>query len=134
MIVGTGIDIVEIPRMAEAIRKWDIHFLKKIFTDREVAYSRSRRFAPQHFAARFAAKEAVIKAFGEPNTHPIRLTDIEVLNDGEGKPEVTCHETARAARDAKGVDRILVSLSHSRQYAVANAVLVCAQRLDGHDA
>ena len=124
MIIGTGIDIVEVPRMKQAIRKWNENFLSKVFTEREIAYSSSRRFAPQHFAARFAAKEAVVKAFGEPAKYPIRWTDIEVLNDHEGKPMVTCHKSARAAMRAKKIDRIMISLSHSARYAIANAILV----------
>lgn len=124
MIAGTGIDIVEIRRMHDAIRAYGDAFLARIFTPREVAYARARRRAPQHFAARFAAKEAVVKAFGEPTKHPIRWTDIEVLNDAEGKPCIVCHETALRAKKIKRISDIMVSISHSDHYAVANAILI----------
>lgn len=124
MIIGTGIDIVEINRMRDAIKKWGDSFLTKIFTPLEIKYSNSRRFSPQHFAARFAAKEAVVKAFGEPNKHPIRWTDIEVLNDKEGKPVIRFHATALRAKKKKRIGDVVVSMSHSKNYAVANAILI----------
>lgn len=124
MIIGTGIDIVEVYRMRDAIKKWGDGFLSKIFTAREIQYSNSRRFSPQHFAARFAAKEAVVKAFGEPTRFPIRWTDIEVLNDEEGKPVLEFHDTALKAKRKKRVGSVVLSLSHSKNYAVANVILV----------
>lgn len=124
MIVGTGIDIVEIPRMRDAIRTYGDAFLLKIFTRREIAYSTSKRFSEQHFAARFAAKEAVVKAFGEPAAYPIRWTDIEVLNDKEGKPVISFHDTALRAKQKKKVADAVISMSHCRSYAVANVILI----------
>lgn len=124
MIIGTGIDIVEVYRMRDAIKKWGDGFLSKIFTAREIQYSNSRRFSPQHFAARFAAKEAVVKAFGEPTRFPIKWTDIEVLNDEEGKPVLEFHDTALKAKRKKRVGSVVLSLSHSKNYAVANVILV----------
>jgi len=115
MILGMGVDIVEIYRMKDAIKKWGDLFLTKIFTPREIKYSTSRRLAHQHFAARFAAKEAVVKAFGEPNKHPIRWTEIEVLNDKEGKPVIEFGD-------------VVVSMSHSENYAVANVILMKGAR------
>ena len=123
MIIGTGIDIVEISRMRDAIKRYGDHFLTKIFTPREITYSSSRRFAPQHFAARFAAKEAVVKAFGDPAKHPLRWTDIEIMNDSEGKPLVRLHGSALAAFRKKKAGIVIVSMSHSKQYAIANAIL-----------
>ncbi len=122
MIVGTGIDIVEIFRMRDAIDKWGENFLRKVFTAREIRYSNSKRFSHQHFAARFAAKEAVIKAFGDPQKHPLNWTDIEVLNDQEGKPVIEFHNAALKAKNKKGIGEVAVSLSHSKNYAVANAI------------
>jgi len=124
MIFGTGVDIVEIERVREAIEKWGDGFLTKIFTPREIDYSNSRRFAHQHFAARFAAKEAVIKAFGEPRKHPISWNDIEVLNDDEGKPVIEFHKDALALKKKKKIGDVIVSLSHSKNYAIANAILM----------
>ena len=124
MIAGTGIDIVEIPRMREAVEKWGDNFISKIFTDREVKYSTSKRFSEQHFAARFAAKEAVVKAFGEPNKSPIRWTEIEVINDREGKPVIEFRGDALKLKKKKRVDEVIVSMSHSKNYAVASVILL----------
>lgn len=124
MILGTGVDIVEVFRMRDAIDKWGEGFLKKVFTDREIGYSNSRRFSHQHFAARFAAKEAVVKAFGQPRKFPVNWTDIEVLNDGEGKPLIEFHGDALRLKKAKNVHEVIVSMAHSKNYAIANAILL----------
>jgi len=123
MILGAGVDIVEVFRMRDAITKWGDSFLKKIFTDKEIGYANSRRFSHQHLAARFAAKEAVVKAFGEPRRFPMKWTDIEVLNNGEGKPVVVFHGDAMRLRKKKHVTEITVSMSHSKNYAIANVIL-----------
>lgn len=124
MILGTGVDIVEVLRMREAIDKWGDSFLGKIFTPREIKYSNSRRFSSQHFAARFAAKEAVVKAFGAPRKYPLKWTDIEVLNDEDGKPLIEFHDDALALKKKKKVNDVIVSMSHSKNYAIANAILM----------
>ncbi|MDD5428690.1 MAG: holo-ACP synthase [Candidatus Omnitrophica bacterium] len=124
MIFGAGVDIVEVFRMRDAIDKWGDNFLKKVFTDKEIAYSNSKRFSCQHFAARFAAKEAVVKAFGEPKKFPIRWTEIEVAKDGEGKPVVEFHKDALKLKKLKKIDKVILSMSHSKNYAVANVILL----------
>ena len=124
MIFGAGVDIVEVFRMRDAIDKWGDSFLKKIFTDKEIGYSNSKRFSCQHFAARFAAKEAVVKAFGEPKKFPIRWTEIEVLNDDEGKPMIKFHDDALKLKNIKKIDSVILSMSHSKNYAIANVILV----------
>jgi holo-[acyl-carrier protein] synthase len=124
MIFGSGVDIVEIFRMRDAIDKWGDSFLKKIFTDKEIEYSNSKRFSCQHFAARFAAKEAVVKAFGQPKKFPIRWTEIEVLNDDEGKPAIRFHNDALRLKKKKRIGDVILSMSHSKNYAVANVILV----------
>lgn len=123
MIVGTGIDIVEVFRMKDAIDKWGMNFLTKVFTAKEIKYSTTKRFAPQHFAARFAAKEAVVKAFGVARRFPINWTDIEIFNDGEGKPVILFSNDALKLKKQKNVDDVVVSMSHSKNYAVANVIL-----------
>jgi holo-[acyl-carrier protein] synthase len=124
MIVGTGIDIVEVFRMRDAISKWGDNFLTKVFTGKEIKYSNSKRFAPQHFAARFAAKEAVVKAFGVARKYPLNWTDIEVFNDEEGKPVILFSNDALKLKKRKKVSEVVVSMSHSKNYAVANAILL----------
>ena len=124
MIFGTGVDIVEVFRMRDAIDKWGDSFLTKIFTPAEIKYSSAKRFSCQHFAARFAAKEAVVKAFGEPRKFPILWTEIEVLNDGEGKPVVKFHNDALKLKNKKKIKSVVLSMSHSKNYAVANVILL----------
>ena len=124
MIVGTGIDIVEVFRMRDAISKWGDNFLTKVFTLKEIKYSNSKRFAPQHFAARFAAKEAVVKAFGVARKYPLNWTDIEIFNDSEGKPVMSFSNDALKLKKMKKVSEVIVSMSHSKNYAVANIILL----------
>src|SRR5580658_9936807 len=107
-----GADIVEIDRIARSVR--NPRFLKRVFTPQEVAYCRSRKNSAQHFAVRFAAKEAVWKAVGHPK---LLHRDIQVRNRPNGKPEVVFPASfARLKR------RVSISLSHGRDYAVAMAI------------
>lgn len=124
MIAGIGIDIVEIDRMKKASAKWGKGFLEKVFTRREMAYSFSKPLPHQHLAARFAAKEAVIKAFGEPRKYPLKWNEIEVRNDDEGRPVIEFHRDALAVKRKKRIDGVILSISHSKQYAVANVILM----------
>jgi len=123
MIVGIGIDIVEISRFKKARKKWGKHFIGKIFTPREIDYSKKRRLQDQHFAARFAAKEAVFKAFGDDKGSIHCWTDIEIVNDPSGKPVVLFHKSAEKLKKARKVKGVFVSMAHSEGHAVANAVL-----------
>ncbi len=124
MIIGTGIDIVEISRIKNASLKWKDAFLKRIFTDKEIAYSKERSSSYQHLAARFAAKEAVLKAFGSGWNKRTEWTDIEVWNEESGKPKVELHNHIKQLKNKKKVKDIIISLSHTRTYAVASAILV----------
>ena len=110
--MDVGVDIVEIDRIAKMVR--NARFLRRVFTAREVAYCRARKNSAQHFAVRFAAKEAVWKAVGEPR---LLHRDIQVRNRANGKPEVIFPK-----RFAKLARRVSISLSHGRDYAVAMAV------------
>ena len=121
MIKNLGVDVIEVDRIKKAADKWGETFLKKIYTDSEIEYSRGRRFVYEHLAARFAAKEAVFKAFGNGNTMDINWTDIEILNDENGKPVVFLHGNAKKAMKD---DEIVISMSHTKNYAVANAAIV----------
>jgi len=114
MIFGTGIDIIEIERISKAIKRWGDGFLHHVFTEEEVDYARKHRYPNQHFAARFAAKEAVLKAIGD-NAH-IVWKDIQIINDRHGKP--TC-----VLKDTNFKHQILVSISHTENYAVASAII-----------
>lgn len=128
MIYGTGVDIVEVYRMKDAIGKWGESFLSKIFTEKEIEYSGSRKCSSQHYAARFAAKEAVVKAFGDGAKSPFKWTDIEVLNNKEGKPGIRFYNDALKLKNKKKVGNALISISHSRNYAVANVILMSREK------
>jgi holo-[acyl-carrier protein] synthase len=123
-----GIDIVEIKRLARVSRKWGEAFLKKVYTDRELAYANSRRFPYQHLAARFAAKEAIFKALGEVEKDFVGWKNVEILNDNFGKPVVFWHGGAEKTRKKRHLKGAVVSLSHTENYAVASAMLVFEKR------
>jgi holo-[acyl-carrier protein] synthase len=112
MIHGCGIDIVEIKRLKKAIDRWGDAFLRRVFTERELAYAHGKRFPLQHLAARFAAKEAVFKAFA---TRPaLNFKDIEIANDRHGRPYCSIK---------KKPSPVLLSISHGDEYAVACAIV-----------
>lgn len=115
-IIGSGIDIVEIKRLKRAIKKWGDLFLKRVFTDKEIAYAKSRRTTFEHLAGRFAAKEAILKAtdIGE-----FAFKDIEIVNNKAGKPCANITKPKSANKKYK----ISVSISHIKDYAVASAVV-----------
>jgi len=121
MIVGTGIDIVEVGRVKEAVDKWGNSFLKKVFTDSEIEYAKGRRFSSEHLAARFAAKEAVLKAFGENRW--VDWKNVETFNADTGKPSVKLHGYLEDLKKERGVGEVMVSISHTKDYALANVIL-----------
>ena len=114
MILGTGIDLIEIGRIKKAIERWGDHFLDHVFCKEEIDYARKQKNPFQHFAARFAAKEAVLKAIGD-NAH-VNWKDIKILNVETGKPVCISNE-------AKFKNKILISISHTDNYAVASAII-----------
>ena len=119
-----GIDIVEIKRLEKVSRRWGRSFLKKVYTDRELAYAKSKRFPYQHLAARFAAKEAIFKALGEVEKNFVGWKNVEILNDPYGEPVVRWHGAAEKTRKKRGLRGAVVSLSHTENYAVASAMLL----------
>ncbi len=117
-IVGIGIDMIEIPRIAKALQRRG--FAARIFTEAEQTYLQGKPV--ESWAARFAAKEAVMKALGCGWQKGISFRHISVTNDTMGKPQVTLLAEARRWALAKGIDELLISLSHSKGHAVAQAV------------
>ncbi|MBN1870687.1 MAG: holo-ACP synthase [Candidatus Omnitrophica bacterium] len=113
-MLGTGIDIVEIGRMQKALDRWGEDFLKHIFNEEEISYVKEKKFPTQHYAARFAAKEAVYKAFGD--NRALGWKDMTILNDENGKPYCRLN-------DKKHKEKILISISHTEHYAVASAII-----------
>lgn len=124
MIIGTGVDIVEIDRIRKAARKWKDKFLERVFTDAELNYAKRKKFVYQHLAARFAAKEAVLKAFGDSSINSMQWKEIEIVNNKDGRPLVKLSGMARRTKAKRRIGDIIVSLSHTKNYAVANAILV----------
>ena len=124
MIEGFGVDIVEVKRIKAAAKKFGARFLDKIYTKRELAYCKGKGVPEQHLAARFAAKEAVYKAFGGDGKNPIAWTDIEIINDRSGKPTVVLKGTAKKLMLKRKVKKAVVSLSHTKNYAVGNCILL----------
>jgi holo-[acyl-carrier protein] synthase len=123
-VFGIGIDVVENHRIAEAIQRHGERFLERIFHPGEAEYCRSMRNPYPHYAARFAAKEAVSKAFGTGFAGQVTWRDIEIRRKASGEPFVVLHDGAAALAGRLGVHTVLVSLSHSEEYAVANALLM----------
>ena len=117
---------MEVDRIRKNIRKWGKHFLDKVFTPRELHYVRKKKSRFESLAARFATKEAVVKAFGERKDRPLSLRQIEVVNTKEGVPQIVLHvpNGKRSLPLQKDVEDIVVSMSHSKLYAVGTALLV----------
>lgn len=124
MICGTGIDIIRVQRIEKAMTKWGERFLAKIFSPQELTYARQKKNPAIHLAARFAAKEAFFKALGFGWAGGLRWVDVEVERSSTGQPELTLKGTARTMASARGVQSILLSLSHESEYAVAHVLLI----------
>ena len=122
MIVSTGIDIIEVQRIKEALDTWGDKFLKRVFTQKELDYANTKKFSHENLAARFACKESVLKAFGDTK-RGIPLKSIEILNDSKGKPGVVLHGEAKEFAEKNKLDNIVVTMSHTSNYAVSNVIL-----------
>lgn len=118
-----GIDIIEIDRIAHLLEKYP-QFRYRIFTQREVSYCEVKKYPPQHYAARFAAKESIMKALGTGWSENVHWKDLEIIEGPSGKPCVCLHDRARAVSEEQGVKDVKVSLSHCKLYAVAIAQLL----------
>ena len=123
MVRGIGSDIVEIERIARALRAHPERFRVRVFSDGERAYCDGRPHPPQHFAARFAAKEACMKALGTGRAQGVRWTDVEVTRDPSGRPELRLHGRAAQRASELGITRCHLSLSHDGDRALAFVVL-----------
>lgn len=123
MILGTGIDIVETQRISETLERFGERFLNRIFHEAEIAYARSMKTANLHLAARFAAKEAISKAFGTGIGEQLGWKDMEIRRRDTGEPYVVMHGRGLDLMKSRGATAIHVSLSHTESYAAASAVL-----------
>ena len=123
MIVGTGVDIAEVPRIAAAIERFGNRFVKRIFTDNEIRYCESKANKAERYAARFAAKEAALKAIGTGWRNGIAWRDVEVRREPGGRPNLAFHGRAAEIAARLGMKRASLSLSHTAQQAVAQVIL-----------
>jgi holo-[acyl-carrier protein] synthase len=123
MIVGTGIDIAEVPRIREAIERHGERFLKRIFTEGEIQYCESKANRVERYAARFAAKEAGMKAIGTGWNHGVRWRDIEVARKPGGRPTLLLHGKAAEFAAKLGATNIALSLTHTAEQAFAQVIL-----------
>ena len=122
-IVGTGIDVVDCVRIESSIERFGDRFLRRVFTEGEIAYSQSMKFPARHFAARFAAKEALSKAFGTGIGKSMGWRDLDVQKKESGEPYVVLRGGAEQMAKERGVTRVWISLSHTDTIGMATIIL-----------
>lgn len=122
-IIGIGLDVTEIDRVREAVRRFGDRFLRRVFTDGEIAYCQRHRDPAPSLAARFAAKEAGMKALGTGRARGVRWRDVEVVRHG-GPPQLVFHGAAARRLTALGGRSSLLTLTHAREIAVAQVMLL----------
>lgn len=122
MILGLGTDIVEIVRIGQMIEWHGEHFLQRVFTEDEIRYCHDRKQCYQHFAGRWAAKEAAMKSLGTGFIRGISWREIEVCSLKSGAPVMKLHGGTRDYVDSRGIGEIMISISHCRAYAMATAI------------
>lgn len=123
MVVGIGIDLVEVSRVREELGRDGVDWKARLFTPEEVAYCDGQRYPERHYAARFAAKEAVLKALGTGALDTGAWRDVEVKRDAAGALSVALHGGAGRTAGALGGVRVHLSISHTDGWAVAHAVV-----------
>lgn len=122
-VLGVGVDMVEVARIERSLDRFGDRFLKRVFTDGEIAYCQSMKFPARHLAARFAAKEAVSKAFGTGIGKAMGWRDIDVHKKESGEPFVVLLGVAQSLGKERCVRTVWISLSHTNQHAVAMIAL-----------
>ena len=123
-LIGIGIDVVEVSRIKSSLDEFGERFRSRVFTRSEREYCESQKRPELHFAARFAAKEAVAKALGTGIGKEVGWLDMEVMRKESGEPEILLNGSAAELAKHRGVDRVMVSLTHAKNYAAANAVIM----------
>ncbi len=123
MILGTGIDIVEVPRIGQSIKRFGERFLARVFTPAEIRYCDAKANRTERYAARFAAKEAAMKAIGTGMRGGVTWKDFEVGREPSGRPTMLLHGKAAQVAERLGVRRSHLSVSHTEQHAVAYVVM-----------
>ena len=123
MIVGTGIDIAEVPRIRQSIERFGQRFLQRIYTPGEMRYCDSKANRYERYAARFAAKEAGMKALGTGWNHGVRWCDCEVVRMPGGRPTIAFHGKAAEFATRLGAKNVALSISHTTEQAIAQVIL-----------
>lgn len=123
MIIGSGIDLMEIARIEQSVSRYGQRFLDRVFTPAEQAYCLRKRKAAESLAARFAAKEAGAKALGTGISHGVNWLEIEVVREPGGRPGLRFHGRAAERADRMGASHAALSLTHTDQLAMASVVL-----------
>jgi holo-[acyl-carrier protein] synthase len=123
VILGSGVDLCEVPRIEAAVSRYGSRFLQRIFTAREIAYANRKANRFERYAARFAAKEAGMKALGVGWTGGIAWRDFEVVNLPSGRPTLTFHGRAAELAAKLGVRNVALSITHTKEQALAMVIL-----------
>ncbi|MBV9072986.1 MAG: holo-ACP synthase [Acidobacteria bacterium] len=123
MILGTGIDICEVARIEQSIARFGEQFLRRVFTEQEIRYCQSKKNSVERYAARFAAKEAAMKALGTGWAHGVVWKSVEVGREPRGRPTLLLHAKAAELAKEMGVTRVSLSLTHTETSAMAFVVL-----------
>ena len=123
MILGLGTDLAEVERIRQSIAQFGDRFLHRIYTEKELAYAASKANSAERFAARFAAKEAGMKAIGTGWNRGVTWKDFEVSNERSGKPALVLSGMAKQIADQLGVVQVTISLTHTRESAFAIVIL-----------
>jgi holo-[acyl-carrier protein] synthase len=123
MLLGTGIDLIEVERIAQSIERFGERFLLRVFTEGEIAYCRRKRNHAESFAARFAAKEAAAKALGTGINFGVTWHELEVSRTAAGRPTLEFSGRAREIAEELGVERVQLTLTHTATAAMAMVVL-----------
>lgn len=123
MIVGTGIDIAEVPRIAESINRFGERFIRRVFTDGEISYCDTKANRFERYAARFAAKEAAMKALGTGWNNGVRWRDVEVVREPGRRPTIKFHAKAAEIAARLKTKNISLSITHTAEQAMASVIL-----------
>jgi holo-[acyl-carrier protein] synthase len=123
MIVGIGTDLIEVDRIRKSVERYGDRFLQRVYTDRELAYARSKQNFAERLAGRFAVKEAGMKAIGTGWRRGVTWKDFEVVNEPSGRPTLRLSGAAATIADALAVRRVSVSITHTATMAMALVIL-----------
>ena len=123
-IVAHGIDLVDCPRIEEMVERHGERFINRVFTAAEQAYAEANKNKIEKLAGRFAAKEAVLKLIGTGWRGKIAWTDIEVVNNAAGQPEITLAGEVKKLADGLGINHVSVSITHTANFVIASAVAI----------